>query len=78
MAQTEFFLALFLSAAGRQSLGVKERLWQRLVGRVPHDPTFAIVDGFPIAAGQFARAHRCRRFRGEAAFGKDSLVRQTF
>ena len=24
------------------------------------------------------RAHRCRRFRGEAAFGKDTLVRQTF
>ncbi len=24
------------------------------------------------------QAHRCRRFRGEAAFGKDTLVRQTF
>ena len=27
---------------------------------------------------QFARAHRCRRFRAEAAYGKDTLVRQTF
>jgi hypothetical protein len=26
----------------------------------------------------FARAYRCRRFRGEAAFGKDTLLRQTF
>ena len=23
---------------------------------------------------QFARAYRCRRFRGEAAYGKDTLV----
>lgn len=27
---------------------------------------------------QFARAFRCRRFHGEEAFGKDTLVRQTF
>jgi hypothetical protein len=26
----------------------------------------------------FARAYRCRRFRGEAAFGKDTLIKQTF
>jgi Transposase DDE domain len=57
---------------------LKERLWQRLLGAVPHDATFAIVDSFPLPVCQFARAHRCRRFRGEAAFGKDTLVRQTF
>jgi hypothetical protein len=57
---------------------VKERLWQRLVGRIRHEPAFALVDSFPIPACQFARAYRCRRFRGEAAFGKDTLVRQTF
>ena len=57
---------------------VKERLWQRLVGRIPHEPACALVDSFPIPACQFARAYRCRRFRGEAAFGKDTLVRQTF
>jgi Transposase DDE domain len=57
---------------------VKERLWQRLLGRVPHDPAFALVDSFPVPACQFARAYRCRRFRGEAAYGKDVLVRQTF
>jgi hypothetical protein len=32
----------------------------------------------PLPACLFARAYRCRRFRGEAAFGKDTLLRQTF
>jgi hypothetical protein len=44
----------------------------------PHDPALAIVDSLPLAVCQFARAYRCRRFRGEAAFGNDTLVRQTF
>jgi len=57
---------------------LKERLWQRVLERVPHDPTFAIIDSLPLPVCQFARAYRCQRFRGEAAFGKDTLVRQTF
>src|SRR5258707_413631 len=57
---------------------LKERLWQSVLDQVPHDPTFAILDSFPLPICQFARAYRCRRFRGEAAFGKDTLVRQTF
>ena len=32
----------------------------------------------PLPACLFARAYRCSRFRGEAAFGKDTLLRQTF
>jgi hypothetical protein len=32
----------------------------------------------PLPACLFARAYRCGRFRGEAAFGKDTLLRQTF
>ena len=43
---------------------LKERLWQRLLGAVPHDATFAVVASFPLPVCQFARAHRCRRFRG--------------
>jgi hypothetical protein len=31
----------------------------------------------PLPACLFARAHRCSRFRGEASFGKDTLLRQT-
>lgn len=57
---------------------LKEWLWQHLLTQIPHDPTFAIIDSFPLPVCQFARASRCRRFRGAAAFGKDTLVRQTF
>jgi hypothetical protein len=57
---------------------VKERLWQELLTLTPHDPTFAICDSMPLPACLFARAYRCRRFRGEAAFGKDTLLKQTF
>jgi hypothetical protein len=57
---------------------LKECLWQSLLGKVPHDSTFAIVDSLPLPVCQFARAYRCRRFRGQAAYGKDTLVRQTF
>jgi hypothetical protein len=57
---------------------LKERLWQHALSQVPHDPSFAIVDSFPLPVCQFARASRCQRFRGEAAYGKDTLVRQTF
>jgi hypothetical protein len=32
----------------------------------------------PLPACLFARAYRCKRFLGEAAFGKDTLLRQTF
>jgi Transposase DDE domain len=46
--------------------------------RVPHDPHLAIVDSFPLPVCQFARAYRCHRFKGEAAYGQDELVRQTF
>ncbi len=52
-----------------------------MLARVPHDPTSAIFDSFPLPVCQFARvpcAYRCRRFHGEAAFGKDTLVHQTF
>src|SRR3954453_22491673 len=44
----------------------------------PHDPAFALVDSMPLPACLFARAYRCKRFRGEAAFGKDTLLKQTF
>ena len=57
---------------------VKERLWQELLALAPHDPAFALVDSMPLPACLFARAYRCRRFKGEAAFGKDTLLKQTF
>jgi hypothetical protein len=57
---------------------VKERLWQEFLAEIPHDPTFALCDSLPLPVCLFARAYRCRRFKGEAAFGKDTLLRQTF
>ncbi len=56
---------------------LKESLWQELVLLAPHNPAFAICDSMPLPACLFARAYRCRRFRGEAAFGKDTLIKQT-
>jgi Transposase DDE domain len=57
---------------------VKERLWQEFLAYTPHDPAFAICDSMPLPVCLFARAYRCQRFRGEAAFGKDTLLKQTF
>lgn len=58
---------------------VKERLWGAVRDDLlPYDPTVAIVDSFPVPVCQFARAYRCRRFRGEARYGKDHTARQTF
>jgi len=37
-----------------------------------------MVDSFPVAVCRFARAPRCRRFRGEAGFGRDHLLKATF
>jgi hypothetical protein len=56
----------------------KESIWQELLSWTPHDPAFALCDSMPLPACLFARAYRCRRFRGEAAFGKDTLLKQTF
>jgi len=57
---------------------VKEHLWQDLLALAAYDPAFAICDSMPLPACLFARAYRCSRFKGEAAFGKDMLLRQTF
>ena len=57
---------------------LKERLWQELLPFAPHYPTLALCDSLPLPVCLFARAYRCRRFRGEAAFGKDTLLKQTF
>lgn len=56
----------------------KEKVWQFLTGLIRFNPYFSIVDSLPIPVCQFARAYRCQLFRGQAAFGKDMLVRQTF
>ena len=56
---------------------VKERLWRLLLERVSHDPALSCVDSVPTPVCRFGRAWGCRRFRGEAAFGRDSGSRAT-
>ena len=57
---------------------LKEALWQRLLAPAGCDPRWAMVDSFPVAVCRFARAPRCRRFRGEAGFGRDHSIKQVF
>jgi hypothetical protein len=57
---------------------VKEHLWQRLLDRIPHDPALSIVDSVPMPVCRFGRAPKCRRFRGEAAYGYDQGSKATF
>lgn len=56
---------------------VKERLWQRLLGRTGCDPSWAIADSFPLAVCRFGRAPSCRRFRGLADYGPDHAAKAT-
>jgi hypothetical protein len=57
---------------------VKQALWQRLAAATRRDPALAIVDSLPVPVCRFARAHRCRSYRGLAAFGYDALAHQTY
>lgn len=57
---------------------VKEQLWQALLEQVLYDHKLALVDSFPVPVCRFARAYRCRRLRGLAAFGYDDPAKQTF
>ena len=56
---------------------VKEALWQHLLPETGGDPSWAMVDSFPLAVCRFGRAPRSRRFRGEAGFGKDHAAKAT-
>ena len=58
---------------------IKEMIWRRLAAEVaPADDRVQIVDSMPVPVCRFARASFCRRFRGEARYGKDHADRQTF
>ena len=57
---------------------VKVALWHRLAAATRHDTALTLVDSLPVPVCRFARAHRCRSFRGLAAFGRDPLAHQTY
>jgi Transposase DDE domain len=56
---------------------VKEQLWGRLLDRVPHDPALSFVDSVPVPVCRFGRAYTGARFRGQAAFGRDTGSKAT-
>src|SRR4051794_22640471 len=56
----------------------KHALWRRLLAMTGHDPAVTLIDSMPVPVCRFARAHRCRGFRGLAAFGYDALAHQTY
>ena len=57
---------------------VKIAFWQRLAAAARQDAAVALVDSLPVPVCRFARAYRCRSFRGLAAFGHDALAHQTY
>lgn len=46
---------------------VKELVWKGVLTQTSFDPNFHIIDSIPLPACRFARAYRCRRFKGDAA-----------
>jgi len=56
----------------------KHALWRRPLAMTGHDPAVALIDSMPVPVCRFARAHRCRGFRGLAAFGYDALAHRTY
>ncbi|MBD2541782.1 IS982 family transposase, partial [Coleofasciculus sp. FACHB-SPT36] len=57
----------------------KERVQQHLARRLgAFDDSVHLVDGIPIALCGFARAPRCRSFKGEAAYGYYAAKQQTY
>ena len=57
---------------------IKEQLLSYVSNRVVFDPSLSIVDSFPVPVCRFARAYRCKRLAGWAAFGKDEVAKQTY
>lgn len=55
---------------------VKEKIWEAIVQKSPSWKDVSIIDSMPVC--RFRRAPRCKRFKGEAAFGKDHVKMQTF
>jgi len=56
---------------------VKEQVWQQVLAHLPHDPSLSFIDSVPAPVCRFGRAYTCARFRGEAAFGRDTGSKAT-
>lgn len=73
-------IAHHLRQAGGEPVGGQGAPLAGTLGRDPPRRSRLRPGGLlpPAGVPVFARAYRCRRFKGEAAFGKDTLIRQTF
>lgn len=56
---------------------VKRRLQRHLALRLTNGAAW-LIDSLPLHVCRFARATFCKRFAGQAAYGKDHVLRQTF
>jgi len=57
---------------------VKHLLQRRLAQKLARGDPVWLADSLPVHACQFARATFCRRFRGQADYGYDHLIKRTF
>jgi hypothetical protein len=57
---------------------VKQLLQRHLAGRLAGPAADWLVDSMPLPVCRFGRGGFCRGFRGQAAFGYDSLQKQTY
>ena len=57
---------------------VKAQIWRELTHQLPFDALISIVDSAALPVCRLARAHRCRRFAGEADYGFDEMSKQVF
>jgi Transposase DDE domain len=57
---------------------IKLALWRHLAAATRRDPALTLIDSLPVPVCRFARAYRCRAFRGLAAFGYDPVAHQTY
>jgi len=62
----------------RQAANLKWLLWQRILGKMTFDWEISLPDSFPMPVCKFIRAYRCQRFKGQAAYGYDIVIKQTF
>lgn len=57
---------------------LKQRLHQHLVEQLDGNDALWHVDSMPLHACQFGRASYCQRFFGQASYGRDPVIKQTF
>jgi len=57
---------------------VKQRLLAHVSSLVQYDPRLSLVDSVPMPVCRFARAYRCKRLPGVAAYGRDEVAKQTY